>query len=104
MHYFKVTYWPYFCSLQGTVTTFNHGINHSSNIISHLYKVFNLKDSQVLLQTCIDIQTIYKVPFSPLTAQPRGLKDSIYHFSNMQQLKRRPRDKTEPRMEDVKRV
>jgi len=31
-HYFKGTYLSYFCSPQGTAATFNHGINHSSNI------------------------------------------------------------------------
>lgn len=55
------------------VTTFNHGINHSSKIISYFYKVFNLKTpSWVLFPTSIDMQTTAKAPLFPCTAEPRG--------------------------------
>lgn len=72
LHYFKVTHWPSFCSLQGTVTTFYHGINHSSKIISHFYKVFNLRTPSWVLFPTTDMQTTAKAPLFPCTAEPRG--------------------------------
>lgn len=40
-------------------------------VITGKHNAFNSKDSQVLFQTCIDMQTTYKVPSSTLTTQPK---------------------------------
>lgn len=41
----------------------------------------------MLFQTCADMHTTYKVPLSPLMAQPRGLEGSTSHFDIVQELR-----------------